>query len=73
MHPLLLLTIVLVGIFLLTQTLLPLFWPTKWIYFFSFRQQEQREHEKMIADIKDHIKRRNEFFDKIKEFKNETS
>jgi len=73
MNILLIVTLGAIGIFLLMQILLPLFWPTKWIYFFSFRHKEQQEHEEMIASIKDYIKRRREFDAKVEKLKQETN
>ena len=73
MNILLLITLIFVGMVLVINVLLPLFWPTRWIYFFSFRHKEQQEHEEMIASIKDHIKRRREFDAKVEKLKQETN
>ena len=59
--------ICLVGILLLSQTIVPYFWPLKYIYFFSFRPKAQKKHEEMIKEIKDYVERRNEFFTKVKQ------
>lgn len=54
-------------ILLLSQTILPIIWPLKFVYFWSFRQREQEAHLKFIAEVEDYKKRREIFFKNVAE------
>lgn len=63
--------ICLIGLFFLSQTIIPFFWPLKYVYFFGFRPKAQKEYEEMIKEIKDYVERRNEFFTKVEQLEHD--
>ncbi len=65
--------LIFIGIILAINIFFPFFWPLKWVYFFMFRPKEQKEHEEMIAGMKDYLKRKMEFEIKIKKLKEESN
>lgn len=61
------------GIFFLSQTLLPLIWPHRFIYFWLPRYIEWEEHKETYKQALDFVERKRKWMEKVTKLKQNTN